>query len=42
MNAYLILDIEIHDLNVFLSYVSEMPTFLKKHYGRYVVLGGEA
>ena len=42
MNAYLILDIEIHDLNVFQSYVSEIPTFVEKHYGRYVVLGGEA
>ena len=42
MNAYLILDIKINDLNVFRSYVSEIPTFVKKHSGRYVVLGGEA
>jgi uncharacterized protein (DUF1330 family) len=41
MNAYLILDIKIHDLNAFLSYASEIPAFVKKHFGRYVVLGGE-
>jgi uncharacterized protein (DUF1330 family) len=42
MNAYLILDIEIHDLNVFRTYASEIPAFVEKHSGRYVVLGGEA
>jgi uncharacterized protein (DUF1330 family) len=42
MKAYLILDIEVHDLNVFRSYTSEIPGFVKKHCGRYVVLGGEA
>jgi uncharacterized protein (DUF1330 family) len=42
MKAYLILDIEVHDLNVFRSYASEIPEFVKKHFGRYVVLGGEA
>jgi uncharacterized protein (DUF1330 family) len=42
MNAYLILDIEIHDLNVFQAYVAEIPAFVKKYSGRYVVLGGEA
>jgi uncharacterized protein (DUF1330 family) len=42
MIAYLILDIEIHDLNVFQTYAAEIPAFVKKHSGRYVVLGGEA
>ncbi len=42
MNAYLILDIEIHDLNVFQVYASKIPAFVKKHSGCYVVLGGEA
>jgi uncharacterized protein (DUF1330 family) len=42
MKAYLILDIEVHDLNVFRSYASEIPKFVKKHSGQYVVLGGEA
>jgi uncharacterized protein (DUF1330 family) len=42
MKAYLILDIEVHDLNVFRSYASEIPKFVKKHFGQYVVLGGEA
>lgn len=41
MNAYLIFDIEIHDLIVFQTYVAEIPVFVKKHSGRYVVLGGE-
>lgn len=38
MNAYLIFDIEIHDLIVFQTYVAEIPAFVKKHSGRYVVL----
>jgi uncharacterized protein (DUF1330 family) len=42
MNAYLILDIEILDLDAFQAYVAEIPAFVKKHSGRYVVLGGEA
>ncbi len=42
MNAYLILDIEIHDLNVFQTYAAEVPAYVKKHSGRYVVLGAEA
>lgn len=42
MNAYLIFDIEIHDLIVFQTYVAEIPAFVKKHSGRYVVLGGVA
>jgi uncharacterized protein (DUF1330 family) len=42
MKVYLILDIEVHDLNVFRLYASEIPEFVKKHSGRYLVLGGEA
>ena len=42
MNAYLIFDIEIHDLITFQAYAAEIPSFVKKHSGRYVVLGGEA
>jgi uncharacterized protein (DUF1330 family) len=41
MKAYLILDIEVHDLNAFRLYALEIPEFVKKHFGRYVVLGGE-
>ena len=41
MKAYLIFDIEVHDFSVFRSYASEIPEFVKKHSGRYVVLGGE-
>ncbi len=42
MNAYLFFDIKIHDSNVFQSYATEIPAFVKKHFGRYIVLGGEA
>jgi uncharacterized protein (DUF1330 family) len=42
MKAYLILDIEVHDLNMFRLYASGIPEFVEKHSGRYVVLGGEA
>ena len=42
MKAYIILDIEIHDSNAFQVYASEIPAFVKKHSGRYLVLGGEA
>lgn len=41
MKAFLILDIEIHDLNVFRKYASEIPAFVEKHSGQYIVLGGE-
>ncbi len=41
MNAYLILDIEIHDQSSFQSYANQIPEFVKKHLGRYVVMGGE-
>ena len=41
MNAYLIFDIEIHDLMVFKSYAAEIPTFVKKHSGRHLTLGAE-
>ena len=42
MKAYLILDIEVQDLNLFRSYVSEIPAFVKKHSGQYIVQSVEA
>jgi uncharacterized protein (DUF1330 family) len=42
MNAYLILDISIHDLGIFREYITKIPSFVKKHFGRYVVQGVEA
>ena len=41
MNAYLILDLEIHDISVFTEYIRKIPEFIKKHKGRYVVQGVE-
>ncbi len=39
MNAYLILDLGIHDLASFMDYVREIPDYIAKHSGRYVVQG---
>lgn len=41
MNAYLILDLTIHDLNKFKEYINRIPEFIKKHSGRYIVQGME-
>lgn len=41
MNAYLILDITIHDLARFMEYIEKIPEFIKKHSGRYIVQGVE-
>jgi uncharacterized protein (DUF1330 family) len=42
MNAYLIIDLSIHDLSMFREYLTKIPSFVKKHLGRYVVQGVEA
>lgn len=39
MNAYLILDLAIHDLGKFSEYIQKIPAFIKKHSGRYIVQG---
>ena len=41
MNAYLILDITIHNFEKFREYVSKIPEFIEKHSGRYIVQGEE-
>ena len=41
MNAYLILDLAIHDFGKFSEYIEKIPAFIKKHSGRYVVQGAE-
>jgi len=41
MNAYLVLDITIHDFNGFSEYISRIPEFIEKHSGRYLVQGEE-
>ena len=39
MKAYLILDLAVHDYEKFITYINEIPKFIKKHGGRYVVQG---
>jgi len=39
MNAYLIIDLTIHDYNAFSEYIEKIPTHIKKHSGRYIVQG---
>lgn len=39
MSAYLVLDFTIHDLPGFMEYADNVPAFLAKHGGRYIVRG---
>lgn len=39
MKTYLILDFQISDLTSFMEYVEQIPTYIQKHGGRYVVEG---
>jgi uncharacterized protein (DUF1330 family) len=41
MNAYLILDLSINNFESFREYIEEIPLFIKKHGGRYLVQGVE-
>ena len=41
MNAYLILDLTIHDFAQFSAYIEGIPRVLNKHSGRYIVQGVE-
>ena len=41
MNAYLILDLTIHNFNEFREYIDKIPEYVKKHSGRYIVQGVE-
>ena len=42
MSAYLIVDIIIHDPERYQEYVRQVPDFIKKHKGTYLVRGGES
>jgi uncharacterized protein (DUF1330 family) len=42
MTAYLVLDFSVTDLPGFMPYVQQIPAFIEKHGGRYVVRGVEA
>ncbi len=41
MKAYLVLDFAIRDLSGFLPYIENVPAFIAKHGGRYIVQGAE-
>ncbi len=39
MKAYLVLDLSVHDFGSFKTYIAEIPAFIAKHAGRYLVQG---
>ena len=39
MKAYLVLDLTVNDYGSFRTYVAEMPAFIVKHAGKYIVQG---
>ena len=41
MKAYLVLDFSINDLAGFREYIDEIPAFIARHQGKYIVRGVE-
>lgn len=41
MKAYLVLDLSVNDVTGFKTYVAEIPAFIARHSGRYIVRGVE-
>jgi len=39
MKAYLVLDLSVHDFSGFQKYIAEIPAFIAKHSGKYIVQG---
>jgi uncharacterized protein (DUF1330 family) len=39
MKAYLVLDLSVNDLGGFRKYIAEIPAFIAKHSGKYIVQG---
>jgi uncharacterized protein (DUF1330 family) len=39
MKAYLVLDLKVNDFGGFRKYIAEIPAFIAKHSGRYLVQG---
>ncbi len=39
MKAYLVLDLAVHDFGKFRKYIAEIPAYIAKHSGRYIVQG---
>lgn len=41
MTAYLVLELSVNDFTGFQTYIAEIPAFIAKHSGRYIVRGAE-
>jgi uncharacterized protein (DUF1330 family) len=41
MKAYLVLDLSLHDFGRFKKYIAEIPAFIAKHSGQYIVRGDQ-
>ena len=41
MKAYLVLDLSVNDIAGFKRYIAEIPAFIARHSGRYIVRGVE-
>jgi uncharacterized protein (DUF1330 family) len=41
MKAYLVLDLSVHDFGRFKEYIAEIPAFIAKHSGHYIVCGDQ-
>jgi uncharacterized protein (DUF1330 family) len=39
MKAYLVLDLSVNDLGGFRKYIAEIPAFIARHSGKYIVQG---
>jgi uncharacterized protein (DUF1330 family) len=39
MKAYLVLDLSVNDFSRFRKYIAEIPAFIAKHSGKYIVQG---
>jgi len=39
MKAYIILDFHVSDLSLFMTYVDQIPAYIEKHGGKYLVEG---
>jgi len=39
MRAYLVLDLSVNDVGRFRKYIAEIPAFIAKHSGKYIVQG---
>ncbi len=40
MTAYLIVDIDVHDMDAYQTYIGQVPPLVAKHGGEYLVRGG--